>query len=183
MEDLMPKKIIPFNTITYDLIRVVESESREVGKSLKIGKNRIKSEKSDLISYQTFWQKQYHKNRSTRFLFFLNSRHFCRQFGDSYPIYDFFPLCIFKCLLKVPASEEANPHWLHLCNFPPMCVFKCLLKLSAREDVKSHRLHLFDFSPLCVFKCVLKLPAWEDVYSHWLHLFNFSPLCVFKCAL
>jgi len=31
--------------------RVVESESREVGKSLKIGKNRIKSEKSDLISY------------------------------------------------------------------------------------------------------------------------------------
>ena len=33
------------------IIRVVESESREVGKSLKIGKNRIKSEKSDLISY------------------------------------------------------------------------------------------------------------------------------------
>ena len=31
--------------------RVVESGSREVGKSLKIGKNRIKSEKSDLISY------------------------------------------------------------------------------------------------------------------------------------
>ena len=31
--------------------RAVESESREVGKSLKIGKNRIKSEKSDLISY------------------------------------------------------------------------------------------------------------------------------------
>ena len=26
-------------------------------KSLKIGKNRIKSEKSDLISYPTFWQK------------------------------------------------------------------------------------------------------------------------------
>ena len=37
--------------------RVVESESREVGKSLKIGKNRKKSEKSDLISYPTFWQK------------------------------------------------------------------------------------------------------------------------------
>ena len=32
-------------------IRAVESGSREVGKSLKIGKNRIKSEKSDLISY------------------------------------------------------------------------------------------------------------------------------------
>ena len=37
--------------------RAVESESREVGKSLKIGKNRIKLEKSDLISYPTFWQK------------------------------------------------------------------------------------------------------------------------------
>ena len=62
--------------------RVVESKSLKVGKSLKIGKNRIKSEKSDLISYQTFWQKQYHKNRSTRFLFFLNSQHLCRQSGD-----------------------------------------------------------------------------------------------------
>ena len=32
-------------------IRVVESKSLKVGKSLKIGKNRIKSEKSDLISF------------------------------------------------------------------------------------------------------------------------------------
>ena len=39
------------------LTRAVESESREVRKSLKIGKNRIKLEKSDLISYPTFWQK------------------------------------------------------------------------------------------------------------------------------
>ena len=31
--------------------RVVESKSLKVGKSLKIGKNRIKSEKSDLISF------------------------------------------------------------------------------------------------------------------------------------
>ena len=44
-----------------------------------------------------------------------------------------------------------------------MCVFKCFLKLPASEDVKSHWLHLFDFSPLCVFKCLLKLPAQEDV--------------------
>ena len=39
------------------LSRAVESVSLKVGKSLKIGKNRIKSEKSDLISYPTFWQK------------------------------------------------------------------------------------------------------------------------------
>ena len=37
--------------------RAVESESLKVGKSLKIGKNRIKSEKLYLISYPTFWQK------------------------------------------------------------------------------------------------------------------------------
>ena len=35
----------------------VELWNRKVGKSLKIGKNRIKLEKSDLISYLTFWQK------------------------------------------------------------------------------------------------------------------------------
>ena len=37
--------------------RAVESESPKVGKSLKIGKNQIKSEKLDLISYPNFWQK------------------------------------------------------------------------------------------------------------------------------
>ena len=45
--------------------------------------------------------------------------------------------------------------------FSPLCVFKCLLKLPAWEDEKSHWLHLFDFSPLCVFKCVLKWPFWK----------------------
>ena len=39
------------------LTRAVGSESRKVGRSLKIRKNRIKSEKLDLISYPTFWQK------------------------------------------------------------------------------------------------------------------------------
>ena len=35
-------------------IRTVELESLKVGKSLKNGKSRIKSEKSDLIFYKTF---------------------------------------------------------------------------------------------------------------------------------
>ena len=35
-------------------IRAEESESLKVGKSLKIGKNWIKSEKSDLISFRLF---------------------------------------------------------------------------------------------------------------------------------
>ena len=49
-------KQFPFNRcqaepVTWVAPRVVESKSLKVGKSLKIGKNRIKSEKSDLISY------------------------------------------------------------------------------------------------------------------------------------
>ena len=44
---------------------------------------------------------------------------------------------------------------LHLLDFSPMCVFKCLLKSPAQEDAKSHWLHLSDFSLL--FKCVLNV--------------------------
>ena len=58
-----------------------------------------------------------------------------------------------------------------------------VLKWPASENVESHWLHLFDFSPLWIVKCVLKLPTCKDLKSHWLHLFNFSPLCAFKCIL
>ena len=37
-------------------------------------------------------------------------------------------------------------HWLHLFDFSPLCVFKCVLKCSLREEAKSHWLHLFNFS-------------------------------------
>ena len=40
-------KVISFRVLS----RVVESKSLKVGKSLKIGKNRIKSEKSEFIFY------------------------------------------------------------------------------------------------------------------------------------
>ena len=30
--------------------------------------------------------------------------------------------------------EEAKSHWLHLFDFSPLCVFKCVLKLLAWED-------------------------------------------------
>ena len=39
--------------------RVVESKSLKVGKSLKIGKNRIKSEKNGFDFLLDFWQKKY----------------------------------------------------------------------------------------------------------------------------
>ena len=47
-------------------------------------------------------------------------------------------------------------------DFSRLCVFKCVLKLLAWDDAKSHWLHLFDFSPLCVFRCALKLPREEE---------------------
>ena len=43
-------------------------------------------------------------------------------------------LCLFVCLLKELGSEHAKSQWLHLFDFSPLCVFKCALKLSARED-------------------------------------------------
>ena len=45
--------------------------------------------------------------------------------------------------------------WCICCEFSPFCVFKCLLKVLAWEDAQSHWLHFFNFSPLCVFKCLL----------------------------
>ena len=46
-----------FGEVSSALTRAVEPESLKVWKSLKVGKSRIKSEKSDLIFYQTFGKK------------------------------------------------------------------------------------------------------------------------------
>ena len=87
-------------------------------------------------------------------------------------LFDFFPLCVFECVLKLPAQEDAKSHWLHLFDFSLLCLFKCFLKALAQQDAKSHSLHLFDFSLLCIFKCLLKSPVLEETYSHWLHSFD-----------
>ena len=58
--------------------------------------------------------------------------------------------------------EKRHNHIGCFFYFYPLCVFKCLFKQPACEDAKSHCLHLFDFSPLCIIKCFLKLPARED---------------------
>ena len=119
-------------------------------------------------------------------------------------LFDFSPLCFFKCVLKSPAPEEALSHWQHLFDFSPLCVFKCYLKSPAQEEgkhiscicltflhcafsnVASNRLHkkrhnhinyiCFHFFLQCIFKCFLRSPALEDAQSHWLHLFDFSLL-------
>ena len=49
--------------------------------------------------------------------------------GDFSPFYT--GLCLFICLLKELGAEQAKSHWLHLFDFSPLCVFKCLLKWPA----------------------------------------------------
>ena len=68
-----------------------------------------------------------------------------------------------SCVLSVDLPQRMQNHIGCICLFfSPLCVFKCLLKFPAREDAKLHWLYLFNFSPLCVIKCVLKLPASDD---------------------
>ena len=55
---LVPSTLLFTNLLDF-LTRAVEPESLKVWKSLKVGKSRIKSEKSDLIFYQTFGKKKY----------------------------------------------------------------------------------------------------------------------------
>ena len=45
----------------------------------------------------------------------------------------FYAVCIW-CVLKLPCGEDAKSHRLHLFDFSPLCVFKCVLKLPAWED-------------------------------------------------
>ena len=69
-------------------------------------------------------------------------------------LFDFTPLCVFKYFLEGSARKDAYVTF-------SLCVFKCLIKLPALEDAKSHWLRLFDCSLLCIFKCCLKSPASE----------------------
>ena len=45
-----------------------------------------------------------------------------------------FYMCLFICLSKELRAEQAKSHWLHLFDFSPLCLFKCLLKWLAFED-------------------------------------------------
>ena len=121
-----------------------------------------------LVSFVCKPEKRHHNNKkkSLYWWFFLcmfsNGSTYCVQEFHRLNWFDFFPLCIFKCLLKLPARADAKLHWLHLFDLSPLCVFKCRSKSPACEDVKSHWLHLLAFSPLCIIKCLPKLPACED---------------------
>ena len=94
-------------------------------------------------------------------------------------LFGFSPLCVFKCVLKLPAWEDAKSHWLHLNDFSLVCVFKCVLKALASEHAKSHWLHFFELTRLfhdviAAFKfwslfleSICPCDKWPDTFSHW----------------
>ena len=57
------------------------------------------------------------------------------------------------CLVRLSARVDAKSHWLHLFDFSPLCIFKCLLKTPTQEEVNSHWLHLWAF--LSSFRSIL----------------------------
>ena len=117
----------------------------------------------------------------------------------------FSPLC--KCLLKLPASRDANWHWLHLFVFSPIWVFKCLLKalwsqqsrrLSRHNgivcidltflhcvlsNVISNFLNEQRKTLLCVFQVVPQVACSKGCIITLVASIDFSPLCDFKCVL
>ena len=46
----------------------------------------------------------------------------------------------------------AYSHWLHLFDFSPLCIFRCVLKSPDQEDLTIDWLHSFGFFPMRVFK-------------------------------
>ena len=57
--------------------------------------------------------------------------------------FEFSSVHVFKYVFNPLGSEQAYSHWLHLFDFFPLCVFICVLKLPAPKDPKTHWLHLF----------------------------------------
>ena len=72
-----------------------------------------------------------------------------------------YSMCVFICVLKVPARVDAYSHWLHLFEFSPLWSFKWVYKTTAQEDGILRWLHMFCFYPLCIFKWLFKLPVLE----------------------
>ena len=50
--------------------------------------------------------------------------------------YDFFPLWDLECIHILAGQVDVMLHWLHLFDFSPLCVIKCILKLPACVDAK-----------------------------------------------
>ena len=132
-------------------------------------------------------------------------------------------MCIFNCLLRLPVWIVVKSHWLqlHLFDFSPVCIFKCVFEYSMHFTMRSHTGNICLIYLHCVFsnEPLTRWPKWMHSYiggscltflhcgfsnessnnlalrmhsyicciysafllTHWSHLLDFSPLCIFKC--
>ena len=103
---------------------------------------------------------------------------------------------VFKYVFDPLGSEQAYSHLVHLFDFSPLCVFWCVLKLTAPEDAKSHWLHCgfssnwlpenmhdhIGYICLTCLHCVFynessNRISQENTESHWFHVWFFSTVC------
>ena len=99
----------------------------------------------------------------------------------------FFPLCLFKCLVKFFAWQDGTSHSLHLFGFSPVCFTNVSSNgMTGRMQIHASCIcsifHIcigcifLQCNSLCIFKGLLKLPAREKTYSHFLAFLQ----CVFQ---
>ena len=75
-----------------------------------------------------------------------------------------------------------------MLDFSPLCVFKCVLKLPAWKDAKWHRLHLLDFSPMCsqsacIRRCIVTQVAFVWLFSSVCFHVSLQTACVRCCII
>ena len=75
-------------------------------------------------------------------------------------------LCIRKCLVKIPFSENLLSHCLQENGFSPVCILICLFKLLFSENFFSHCWQENGFSSVCILICLFKLLFVENLLSH-----------------
>ena len=73
---------------------------------------------------------------------------------------------VFKNVFYPLGSEQAYSHWLHLFDFFPLCVFICVLKLPAPKDPKTHWLHLFWLISTVCLKMSPQMWFTERIQNH-----------------
>ena len=96
-------------------------------------------------------------------------------------VYGLLPLCDFTWL----SYEKALIHWPQGYGFVPICVLKCLFKLPFTEKAIGHYighiLQKYNFWPWSILKWLFKFLSSEKYFWHWMHWWDFSPMCVLKC--
>ena len=105
------------------------------------------------------------------------------DFSHSVQGWGFSPVCISKCLPKVPAFLNDFLHSVQLCGFSPLSMNMCSINFPVCLNDFLHCAHVWVFSPVWMSLWVLRFPAWLDHFLHSVHLCGFSPLWVSMCRI